>query len=146
MGGSRRSSRDSAGSAGALRNPGGRDRLAQCGDQRRQVFLIAPPALEGGSIYRLAYLRQACGLHRPLRAVEIEASFVPGQAAEIDDPASLRRQIIYQVFVLHVEQGARRKNPTPMIHQIHIHAILAAELAKIVSEAHIVEAEALRET
>src|SRR5260370_12636721 len=86
MGGCRRSSRDSAGSAGAFRNPGGRDRLAQCGDQRRQVFLIAPPALERGPIYRLAYFRQAPAPPPPPPAAGSQASPAPRPPTNIAPP------------------------------------------------------------
>src|SRR5690349_233408 len=58
-------------------------------DQRLQPVPVLLPALDRRLVNRPPHLRDAGGLHRPVRLVEVDAFVVPRQAEEFDQPLRL---------------------------------------------------------
>ncbi len=118
----------------------GRGRLFRLGrgigrqglDQGAELRFIGLPALQRGAIDRPAHLIDAGGPDRAVGLVEGDAAGIPGQAAVVQDAPGLGLDILDHRLVLHLQHRARRQHPAPMLHQIEIHPVIAAELPQIV--------------
>ena len=64
--------------------------------------------------------------------MEGDAAGIPGQAAVVQDAPGLGLDILDHRLVLDLQHRARRQHPAPMLHQIEIHPVIAAELPQIV--------------
>ena len=93
---------------------------------------IGLPALQRGAIDRPAHLIDAGGPDRPVGLVEGDAARIPGQAAVVEDAPGLGLDILDHRLVLDLQHRARRQHPAPMLHQIEIHPVIAAELRQII--------------
>src|SRR6266481_9239245 len=68
-------------------------------EQRRQVFFIAAPALQGAAIDRSAHLDRTGCLHRPRVFVRSQAALVPRQSAKREQAFDLALRVRNQFLV-----------------------------------------------
>ena len=101
-------------------------------DQGAELGFIGLPALQRGAIDRPAHLIDAGGPDRPVGLVEGDAAGIPGQAAVVQDAPGLGLDILDHRLVLDLQHRPRRQHPAPMLHQIEIHPVIAAELFQVV--------------
>ena len=104
------------------------------GQQRLEIRFVAAPPRHRTAVERLADLNVAGGRDRPAGFVKAQAAIVPGQAAIIDQPPGLLFQVVDHVLVRDVEHGAGRQNRSPVVHQLVVPAVIAAQLGQVVAE------------
>src|SRR5690554_6575047 len=106
----------------------------QCGDQWRELRLETAPAPHRTGEQRLAYLYCAGGCNPALAGVEGQAAIIPRQPAVLDHAPGFPRQVCHHVFVCVFEHVSRRKDVSPVIHQLAVATIIVAEFCQVVAE------------
>src|SRR5262245_27554441 len=76
--------------------------LRKQSNERLELALVLPPALDGGAVDRLADLDGAGRCHGSCVLVERKTCGVPGQPAKLDDSPRLALRIRHYLFVLHL--------------------------------------------
>ena len=114
-------------------NVSGSRARGEFGDKRTQELVIGAPAPDRASINGLPHLRRACGPHRPLGAVKVEAACIPGQAAMGDDAPRGAFEVIDHIFIADVEDAPRRQHAAPVGHEGLIVPVVTPELGKVVA-------------
>src|SRR6266700_7958098 len=91
------------------------------------------PAPDRAAIDWPAYLGSACGPHRAGCCMERQAGIVPFEAAMRDDPACLVFQVPNDILLLDIDHHIGRQYGAPMLHQLCVCTIIAAQLAEVIS-------------
>jgi hypothetical protein len=91
------------------------------------------PLGKAGTENRLAYLLRTCRVDTALQLIELEASWFKPQAAEFEDAAHIRFEILYNVFVKD-SQYSPRKHRVPVTHQLEIAPIVTANVINAIGE------------